>query len=255
MASCVPWQPDMACASDWESLDPDLQERATDLAWASMRYLTAGLVGTCEATMRPCAAAPCDACVSTWMQPYIQDGAWHNAKPCGGAGCSCVQLSEVVLPGQVASVTGVVLDGALLDPSTYRLDHPNRLVRIDGGVFPSCQDMRLPDDAIGALAVYYVPGVKPGGAGLWAVGVLAYEFSKACMGGKCRLPASVTSIARQGVSMEFNNVMFADGMTGIREVDAYLLSVNPHAMKVPPRVWSPDIVHGRFVPPAAQAAP
>ena len=35
--------------------------------------------------------------------------------------------------------------------------------------------------------------------------------------------------------------MFPDGMTGIREVDAYLISINPNALKMPPMVWSPDV--------------
>jgi hypothetical protein len=40
--------------------------------------------------------------------------------------------------------------------------------------------------------------------------------------------------------------MFPDGMTGIREVDAYLTSINPNALRQPPRVWSPDMPGHRF---------
>jgi len=154
-------------------------------------------------------------------------------------------LSEVVFPGRVAEVVGVLLEGEVFPPFKYRLDHNNRLLRTDGLKWPACQDMRLPEKAKGAFAVHYIPGIKPTGAGLWAVGVLSYEFSKACTGEKCRLPSSVTSISRQGVSMQFDNTMFSNGLTGIREVDAYILSVNPNKIKIPPRVWSPDVEYGR----------
>ena len=34
--------------------------------------------------------------------------------------------------------------------------------------------------------------------------------------------------------------MFPDGMTGIREVDLFIASVNPHRLRMAPTVWSPD---------------
>jgi hypothetical protein len=56
----------------------------------------------------------------------------------------------------------------------------------------------------------------------------------------------VTSISRQGVTMELASGLFDQGLTGIREVDVYIASVNPNRLKVPSRVWSPDIPAGRF---------
>jgi len=245
MVSCVPWQPNMACSPEWDTLDPDLQERSTALAWSAIRLLTGGMVGGCPVLLRPCASAPCHSCVNE-LRPYLSGGVWFNATPCGGWGCSCDPLSEVVFPGRVAQVTEVRQDGVVVVPSRYRLDG-NRLLRIDGIAWLACQDMTLPDTQPGTLSVAYVPGTQPGADGLWAVGVLAYEFSKACTGGKCRLPASVTSVTRQGVTMDFDNSMFSNGLVGIREVDAWLLSVNPNKLKIPPRVWSPDVAHGRII--------
>src|SRR4029077_3919200 len=114
------------------------------------------------------------------QQPYLVDGKWYNQR-CGQDGCSCVALSEVVFPGKVASVEAVYLDGVQLDWTAYRLDHNHRLLRTDGGVWPACQDMRLAEDQVGSFSVHYIPGVKISTAGLWAVGVLAYEFSRACV--------------------------------------------------------------------------
>ena len=70
--------------------------------------------------------------------------------------------------------------------------------------------------------------------------MLACEFTKACAGEKCRLPARVTSVARQGVSMEFGSTMWENG-TGIKEVDAYIHSLNPNGLTIPPMVWTPDM--------------
>lgn len=246
-APCVPGEPDTSCCPDWDALDGDIQEKASALAWSSIRLLTGGLVGNCETVFRPCVDEPCSACspyLFRWMYPHIEDGRWVNSV-CGGSGCSCPSLSEIVLPGLVASVASVTEDGVALDGTVWRLDG-NRIVRLDGGRWPACQDMRLPEDAPGALVVRYIPGVEADMSALAAVGVLACEFSKACSGAKCRLPSSVTSISRQGVTMDLSSGMFPDGLTGIREVDAYILSINPHALKVPPLVWSPDNTRGRY---------
>jgi hypothetical protein len=135
----------------------------------------------------------------------------------------------------------IKVDGILLPVDTYRVDNGNRIVRVDGQPWPSCQHMSRGTDVEGTLAVWYVPGIVPDSTALWAAGVMTCEFSKACSGAKCRLPSSVTSIARQGITMEMSTGMFPDGLTGIREVDAFLTSVNPNALRIPPKVWSPDL--------------
>jgi hypothetical protein len=150
------------------------------------------------------------------------------------------------MPGLVAQVMHVWIDGAELTPSAYRIDNGRILVRQDGDCWPECQDMNVAWDQPGAFTVEYVPGIRPGSGGEWAAGVLAYEFAKACQGEKCRLPAAVTALSRQGVSMEFSQGMFAGGHTGIREVDAFVLGVNPNHLSKPPLVWSPDQPGIRF---------
>lgn len=251
--TCVPYQLDSGCAGDeWDGFDEDLRERASDLAWRSLRSLTGGLVGNCPVMVRPCATR-CAPTAGQWgvtgaFTPRLQDGAWYNdfCGSCGPRGCSCDAVSEIVLPGLVADIGGVYEGGAKLDPTAYRVDNGNRVVRVDGGAWPTCQPMGEPWDGPNALAIVYVPGVRPSAAGRWAAGVLAWEFAKACSGAKCRLPSSVTSIARQGVSMEFSEGFFAGGVTGIREVDAYVLSLNPKHLSQPSRVWSPDMAQPRY---------
>lgn len=239
--NCVPWDACMDCCAEWDDLDPSLQCRATVLAWSTLRGLTGGQVGNCPVVMRPCLTPPCNICNANWMNPMIVGGDWFNI-PCGCTNeCSCERLCEIVLPGPVAELTSVLLDGNELPLGLFRIDNGNRLVRQDGECWPSCQDMTRPLGDPGTLGIEYVPGIKPNAAGLWAAGVLACEFSKACAGGKCRLPAAVTSVARQGVTFDFSQGMFPNGQTGIREVDAYILSVNPNGLKGPSLVYSPDL--------------
>lgn len=255
--TCIPpWIPDMSCAPEWDTLDPALQERSTALAWSSVRYLTGGRVGACEVTYRPCVqnASECTPCSSWWLSGYLSlapNGVYIDGKgPCGGHSCTCAPLSEVILPGH-GIVTAVYIDGAELAQNAYRVDDHRRVVRADGGTWPSCQPMDHTDTETGTFSIHYVPGVDPGADGQWAVGILAWEFSKACTGAKCRLPSSVTTIARQGVTMALDNSMFSNRQTGIREVDAWVLSVNPNQMKVPSRAWSPDSPSGRYETPSS----
>lgn len=242
---CVPWVMDTSCCDEWDSLDPALQARAEVLAWDVLRVLTAGRVGSCPVTVRPCLGPPCTVCNpgGTWMIPFIRDGNWYD-QICGSDPCSCERLCEIVLPGLAAMLTEVRLDGEVLPLEAFRIDNGNRIVRTDGQCWPSCQNMNAPLGDPATLGITYIPGIVPDAAGLWAAGVLACEFSKACSGAKCRLPSSVTSIARQGVAFTVSSGMFDNG-TGIREVDAYLHAVNPNGLKVPPMVWSPDVSWAR----------
>lgn len=157
-------------------------------------------------------------------------------------------MTTIVLPGQAAALTNVNLDGEDLDLGLFRIDNFREVVRQDGVNFPSCQNMMAASGEPGTLTIEYVPGVLPTAAGLWAAGILACEFAKACSTGKCRLPRAVTSIARQGVTMEFPRKMWENGV-GIQEVDAYVHSLNPNSLTVAPLVWSPDMVsqQHRFV--------
>ena len=249
--SCVPVTPDYACCAEWDTYAPELQERATDLAWATLRTLTGGRVGNCPTIVRPCLGPPCDACTNWWRQHLHGTGSWVMAGiragewvNCGCGvkpSCSCSPLCEIVMPGPIAELLAVKLNGVDQDLSDYRIDNLHRIVRLDGLCFPSCQDMTADWDEPGAFGIEYLPGIIPSGSGLWAAGVLACEYAKACTGGKCRLPSSVTSVVRQGVTFNMDEGMWSNGLVGIREVDAYILSVNPNKHKVPPMVWSPDV--------------
>jgi len=245
-AMCIPWQIDTSCSPGWEDLDPDLQERAAALSWRVIRMLTGGSVGSCPVLMRPCAQVPCTACALPPLPGLLP--------ACRGEGCSCTPIHEVLMPGQVADVIEVKIDGEAQEERIYRLLDGRRLVRTDGAAWPSCQHLDLDDDQPGTFSIQYVPGLLPGPDGLWAAGVLASEFAKACTSGKCRLPSSVVSIVRQGVSMQFGEGMFTNNLTGIREVDAWVSAINPYGLRSHATVWSPDMPSHRFDTPRHGAA-
>ena len=66
--SGCPWPVDPACLGEkWDELDPEVQERATGLASATLRRLTGYRVGGCPVTVRPCKAS-CATCPGPmWM--------------------------------------------------------------------------------------------------------------------------------------------------------------------------------------------
>lgn len=91
----------------------------------------------------------------------------------------------------------------------------------------------------GAFAVTYLNSYPVDGMGAYAAGVLAMEFAKACTGRKCSLPPGTTNVTRQGVSIEVVTGSFPGGVTGIREVDAYIALWRPEGSpQWEPRVWT-----------------
>ena len=248
---CIPWAMDPGCCDGWADLDPSLQVRAEALAWSTMRVLSAGRLGMCPVTVRPCLSMPCGPCRDQWMMPVNLGGTWVNYA-CGSPKCSCTRMCEIVMPGPIAIITEVLLNGVALPLGDFRIDNGNRIVRQDGTCWPSCQDMTAPLGQPGTLGITYVPGVVPDSAMLWAVGTLACEFARSCQGGKCRLPTAVTNVSRQGVTFNLDQSAFPGGKTGIREVDAVLHALNPKAYTRPSSVWSPDVpwVKHRWSSPA-----
>lgn len=257
MAICYPDTTDWGCAlsqQELDSLDPDIKARSEMLAWTSLQRLVGFRLALCRVVVRPCAAR-CNS--GAWMEapvsgfpadgPYISGGTWYNACGCTSSdSCSCGPLSEVILPAQEVSGPIIVkINGGVLDPTSYRVDNGNRLVRQDGSAWPICQQMGVADGEEGTFSVSYYPGIGPDDALNYAAGLLAVEWYKACTGNDCRLPSGVTRVQRQGVNFEVPADMFASGLSGIREVDAIVGTYNPYRLTTPSAVFNPDVRRGR----------
>jgi hypothetical protein len=145
--------------------------------------------------------------------------------------CSCTRLEQVELPYPVADVTQVKVDGVILDPSAYRVDEWRYLVRLDGGLWPRCNDLNLPDTELDTWSVTARYGTEVPELGKIAVGELATQIVRRCMGASgCTIPAStVRSINRQGVTKVFFDAAtaFKNGAVGLYWSDLFINTVNP----------------------------
>jgi hypothetical protein len=175
------------------------------------------------------------------MVPYIRDGNWYN-NLCGCEGdCSCTKLCTVTLPGPVHLVESVTIGGQLVPASDWRPLTGDKVARVNGGCWPSCQDLRVPD--ADGFTVTYQRGVPPGPDAINAVSKLACKYLTDCppdAGGDCgTLPPGVTSMNREGISMRFGTGDNFDA--GIAIVNEFVASINPYGLTEVPAVWSPDV--------------
>lgn len=154
----------------------------------------------------------------------------------------CNWVPEVYLGAYpVTSIVQVVIDGAVVDPATYRVDDYQTLVRINNpttGVndgWPCCQDMGA-NSAVGGdqgtFQVTFTYGTPPPQMGVRAAARLGCELALACApesGPNCQLPERVTTVARQGVTaVILDPFAFLDkGKTGLYDVDLFLSAANP----------------------------
>lgn len=252
------WPIDEGCLTGWDTLDPEVQARSVAFASATLRRLTGYRVGGCPITVRPCTKrcgygypsyydmlGPGGVGLSGFWPHINGAGLWINSCGCSGD-CSCESICSVDLPAPVGRVDGVKVDGSVIPPTEYQV-HVNTL-EWTGDTdcpWPACQTMTEPDTEVGTFSITYLNSYPVDTLGAFAAGVLANEFAKSCTGQKCRLPSTVTSVTRQGLSFEIAPGSFPGGMTGIREVDNYIGLWNPEALREKPRVWSPDLATTR----------
>lgn len=262
--SVCAWELDLTCVPGWVDYDPAVQEAAAAWATEILDNLTGHQFAQCPVKLRPCGQRcgfgggyitwpvnfPASVGAGTpWMIPFVDPaGVWRNCV-CAGF-CRCKATCEVTLPSPVASIEEVLVDGVVLDPSAYRLDNGNVLVRLDGDCFPFCQNLDLADTEEDTWSVTYRPGYPLPRSGAIAAGRLAGEFAKACVGaGDCALPQELISLARNGVQVQVQDPqqLLADGLTQILEVNLFIRSVNPAGLRARPRVYSPDVRQPRQV--------
>jgi len=222
-----------------EDADPEVVRRAEILAGQTLRMLTLNRVGGESITVMPCSrtcAAPYSFQYGHSLLPFhpilLESGAYANCY-CA-AGCGCSRTNSVRLIGPVGRIDEVKVNDEVLPNTAYHVEDGNRLVRLDGKGWPACAGPKF--------TVTYLQGHEVDELGEYVGGLLALEYLNAMTSSKkCRLPANVTSVSRQGISMELSTGMFPDGTTGIKEVDAYLMQWNPYGLRTRPEVYSPDL--------------
>lgn len=233
------------------SLNPEVQEQVRSAAITYLWNWTGQQYGLCEVTVRPCREECTEGSTFYGTNNLLRppSGGWFPASRCGscrGADCGCEYVPALRLPGPVHSVLGVEIDGFNLPEEAWRLSGSD-LLRVDGGLWPTCQDFAAPLGDPDTWAVSYLRGTEVPPGGVMAAETLACELAKAYRGDKsCQLPQRVQSITRQGVTVamldSFDDV--DQGRTGIWLIDSWVASVMHQPM--PSLVYSPDVRRRRF---------
>lgn len=209
--------------------------------------------GICDVELRPCSTECCDWTTFWGSGPYpflnegghswpaLVSGKWYNLRRACGCSTACETPGALVLPGPVADVEEILLDGVVFPPTSWRLDG-ELLFRTDGEAWPTCQDLTLPTTEVGTWQVLYARGTPVPHGGQIAAGILACELAKAaCRDVSCALPQRVQTLTRQGVTMamidDFRGI--EKGHTGIWLIDSWVTSVVSPTR--PSRVYSVDV--------------
>lgn len=251
--ACQSWTPTWVCDVSCESpvVTAEVVAAATDVVWA----LSGRQFGLCEVTLRPCRQDctsfpwPGDSLSwlpwpgTQWVSPALIAGQWFNVI-CGRcvSGCSCSSLSEILLPAPVHRIIEVKVDGSPLVTGAYRLDDARRLVRTDGSEWPTCNDLNLTDNQPGTWSVTAEYGRDVPELGRMAVGELACQLLRARNGEDCLLPANVTQLVRQGVTIQMPNVteLLRDNMTSLYLVNLFITTYNPNRLRRRSSVYGID---------------
>lgn len=236
---CEPWTtPERLCCPDATATDCGTGEEVpVTYAWTDDELIeaasgmlfraTCGLFpGHCELTVRPCVRCGC--------------GRW----PCG---CGRYRFVDLQDRFPVISVESVLIDGEEVDPATYRLDDYRRLVRLGADVWPTCNDLALPSTDPGTFEVRYIAGRRPPIELQMAAAELTCELKRACNGLACRLPANVTRVTRNGITLEIGALEDAlrAGVSGVAMVDAAIRRYDCTRAKA--RVWHPGLRQARQI--------
>jgi hypothetical protein len=151
-------------------------------------------------------------------------------------------VSEARLPDAVSSIIQVKVDGGVVPTGSYRVDDNRLLVRTDGQHWPRCNDLSKDDTQTGTWSVTAAYGQEVPEPGQLAAGELACEILKAMRGEDCRLPAGVTQLVRQGVTIsipDFGDILMK-GRTGLYLCDMFIMSENPGHLRQRARVYNID---------------
>lgn len=256
---CSPWDALWTCPIPADS--PVTTGQAVEIASEILYQLSGQRFGLCTITVRPCRRScggndgpfnggqwwewgSYGAGAGLWPVPWLYNGAWMNLT-CGGCfgTCSCTPLSEALLPGPVASVQEVKVDGVVLTPGAdYHVDDFRKLVRLGGESWPICQDFTKADTEADTWSVTFTSGEAVPLAGKLAVGELAVEIMKSCAGQACAIPKNATQVTRQGITIDFPTFteLLERGLLGLRWTDTFIATYNPNRLRARPQVYDVD---------------
>lgn len=254
----VPGVPDGTIEDPWATTDdmtgcaelvadhPVEAAVALDAASWLLFRLSGERYGLRTVTLRPCrqTCAPATPVGTGWTP-----SGWYPTTfscSCSPRRCACGegQADRVKVPRPVQSVTEVIVDGAVLDDSAYRIDTRRRdaVLRIDGDQWPTCQNESAAEDEDGYFAMTVSWGVPVPAIGVSAVADLACWSLDSMFGEGCLLPDRATSVSRGGISVPMLDLadLIDKRRTGIASVDLFLTAANPNRLARRARAFSAE---------------
>lgn len=249
---CEPWEPIWTCNIELITGAAEVTGVAVQAASEILYQLSAQRFGLCNVKLRPCRKS-CQGGFPWWSwweygsypQPYWWNGTWYNLAcgSCPGDSCSCIGLSETELPGPVAGITEVKLNGVVLTAGVdYRVDDYRKLVSL-GDPWPYCQDLRLEDTEDNTWSVTAEYGEIVPVIGRMAVGELALEFVRyLTCSDDCQLPFGVVDVSRQGISMTIQNTaeLIKQGIINLPMSAMFIQASNPEHLTARAAVYDLD---------------
>jgi hypothetical protein len=252
------WPLETSACSDWDDLAP-VTGIASTIAANTLYRLSGRRYTSCSTTLRPCftdtpnLASTYNAGLSPFspypgvsLIPVIVDGfPIRNTYACHS--CSIRSRSAITLPFPVVSVDAVDIAGTTIDPAQFVVYDSRTIVWQSPddppATFPTTQDLNAPAGDPSTWSLTITHGTPPPIDTAYITGIFACELAKMLADLPCALPRTVTNISRQGVTYTMvQNDFIEMGYVGIRTVDEWIHSVNPHRLASPPRVFSPDTI-------------
>lgn len=175
-------------------------------------------------------------------------GGSHGGDHSGGCGCGSAGNGCVAPSCGRSTAPGSCCGGSSVSPPRV---HPCDDSLIDLCCWPKCQDLSLPDTAIGTWSITFKHGIPLPLELRYAAADLALEVAKACNGDACTLPSGVTSVVRQGVSYDIERGLELSPQGAIRKfnissVDSIIATLNPYGVVAPMQIVSPDLPSGGY---------
>jgi hypothetical protein len=202
-------------------------QAASDLMW----QLSGRQFGLWRVTARP---IPFCGHYMAWAPAWWGYPGWAAPSAQHWRPCSCNYYPYVHLGrAPIASIQSVRVDGAVVDPSTYRVDEHNYLVHLDGTSWPMCSNLLDASDQPGVFEVSWTYGVQVPVTGKTACALLAVRLSyELAEDEACAIPVNASNVTAEGVTIRLDtSAMAENGRTGMLIPDMWLESVCPGGPK------------------------
>lgn len=210
--ACEPFITDVTCCPTWATLDPATQTQmialASTMAWQMGKHRE----GVCHVDGLLIGYDYCHCNAWQCGISYPLPPNWY--------------LADLRAQGPIQTVTEVLVNGVILDPTAWRLLNSRILARIDG--FPW-----NPQRNLGGIVVSYDVGYPPSAMGIQAVEALACELGKLCSGlpSLCRFPVKPVAAGGSSTPNPDWSKLLEQNYTGVYLFDLWLstLRIEPEA--------------------------